>query len=105
MARGGMVVPPGTLYKFARGGMVRNGPIHAIVGEEGPELIARVKPSRPGVDDDHGAPIHQTIILSDQRRPPLGRDDVLLIVHDDMQRGGKTAKGVENILRRGGSGR
>lgn len=100
-AHGGMVVPPGALQKFQHGGVVR-GPTMGVIGEEGPEIVARMKPMRPG---DEGGDLHQNIYLVDQRPPRLGRNDVLLIIDDDMRRGGKTAKGVENVVRRGGHGR
>ena len=98
-AHGGMVMPQGALQKFQHGGVVR-GPTLGVIGEEGPEIVARMKPMRSG--EDNGGDLHQNIYIVDQRPPRLGRNDVLLIVDDDMQRGGRTAKGVKNVVRRGG---
>ena len=95
-------MPPGALQKFQRGGVVR-GPTMGVIGEEGPEIVARMKPMRLG--DEGGGDLRQNIYLVDRRPPRLERNDVLLIIEDDMHRGGKTAKGVENVVRRGGHGR
>jgi len=46
--------------------------------------------------------IQQQIFLVDQRPPRLGPRDVVLLVADDMERGGKTAKSLSNVIRRGG---
>jgi hypothetical protein len=110
MAHGGMIFPSGTLQRFAQGGYASTGPTVAVVGEEGPELVARMKPGRPGIDykttpdkqDDK--PIHQNIYLVDQRPPRLGREDVVMIVHENAERGGKVAQAMKNVIRRGGHG-
>lgn len=100
-ARGGYLpgnfVPVGALRKFAAGGMA-GGPTLGVIGEEGPEIVARMKPARPG--DTGGGNIEQRIFLVDQRPPRIGPRDVVLYVAADMRAGGRAADAVLNVIKR-----
>jgi len=100
-AHGGMLpgnfVPIGPLRKFATGGMA-GGPTLGVIGEEGPEIVARMKPARPG--DMGGGDITQNIYLVDSRPPRLGPRDIVLYIAADMRAGGKTADAVQNVIKR-----
>ena len=93
----GNFMPIGALRKFAAGGMA-SGPTLGMIGEEGPEIVARMKPARPG--DMGGGDIKQNIYLVDSRPPRLGPQDVVLYIAADMRAGGKTADAVQNVLKR-----
>lgn len=93
----GNFVPVGELRKFAAGGVAR-GPTLGVIGEEGPEIVARMKPARPG--DMGGGDIRQNIYLVDNRPPRIGPKDVVLYIEQDMRSGGKTAGAVQNVIKR-----
>ena len=93
----GNFVPIGPLRKFATGGMA-SGPTLGVIGEEGPEIVARMKPARAG--DMDGGDIKQNIYLVDSRPPRLGPQDVVLYIAADMRAGGKTADAVQNVIKR-----
>jgi len=92
-------MPVATLRKFQKGGVVR-GPTLGVIGEEGDEIVARMKPARQ--QDAGWQELKQNIYLVDDRRkvPPLGPRDVIMIVADDMNRGGDTAKTTQNVIKR-----
>ena len=92
---GGMIVPPGAMQKFQHGGVVR-GPTLGVLGEEGSEIVARMKPMG---SKEKGEQLVQNIYLVDQRPGRLGPDDVVLAIAGDLARGGKTAAAVKNVLR------
>ena len=92
----GNFIPVGPLRKFAAGGMA-SGPTLGVIGEEGPEIVARMKPARAG---DMGGDIKQNIYLVDARPPRLGPKDVVLYIAADMRSGGKTADAVQNVIKR-----
>ena len=94
--KGGMVIPRGAMRAFATGGVVR-GPTLGVIGEEGPEIVARMKPA--GARDSGGEPIMQNIYLVDQRPGRLGPNDVVMIVAGDMAKGGRTAQATKNVVR------
>jgi len=93
----GNFVPIGPLRKFAAGG-IAGGPTLGVIGEEGPEIVARMKPARQS--DMGGGDIKQTIYLVDARPPRLGPNDVVRYVTADMRSGGKTADAVQNVIKR-----
>lgn len=95
----GNFVPVAALRKFQKGGVAR-GPTMGIIGEEGDEIVARMKPARQ--QDAGWQELRQNIYLVDDRRkvPPLGPRDVIMIVADDMNRGGDTAKTTQNVIKR-----
>ena len=95
----GNFMPVATLRKFQKGGVVR-GPTLGVIGEEGDEIVARMKPARQ--QDAGWQELKQNIYLVDDRRkvPPLGPRDVIMIVADDMNRGGDTAKTTQNVIKR-----
>ena len=93
----GNFVPIAPLRKFAAGGMA-SGPTLGVIGEEGPEIVARMKPARSG--DFSGGDIKQNIYLVDNRPPRIGPKDVVLYIEQDMRMGGKTAGAVENVIKR-----
>ena len=100
-AKGGMVFPKGAIQSFQHGGIVRNGPVLATVAEEGPELVARMKPARK--EDKEGEKIEQRIILVDERpRGRLGPNDIVKVISGDMARGGETSNAILHVLRRHG---
>ena len=92
----GNFVPIGALRKFATGGMA-SGPTLGVIGEEGPEIVARMKPARPG---DGNGDIKQTIWIVDNRPPRIGPRDVVLYVAADMRSGGQTSQAVQNVIKR-----
>ncbi len=94
-SRGLSGIPRGAIKKFQSGGVV-NGPTLGVLGEEGPEIVARMKPG--GAQDE--SPIMQNIILVDERRQNLGPNDVELIVTDSIERGRGVAKSVQNVIKR-----
>jgi hypothetical protein len=111
-AHGGMFVPSqlsnavssGAIKKFRSGGMTR-GPVLGVLGEEGPEIVARMKPAGAhdrvaGGGDGGGEGLQQNIFLVDQRRPNLGPNDVEIIIEDSINRGRGVAKSVTNVVRR-----
>ena len=81
-------------------GRVIGGPVAGVFGEEGSELVAKIKPSGSGDFGGQNESIQQNIFIVDQRRPNLGPRDVQLIISDDMSRGGVTSRGVQNVLKR-----
>ena len=93
----GNFVPIGPLRKFATGGTA-SGPTLGVIGEEGPEIVARMKPARPG--EGGGENITQNIYLVDGRPPRLGPRDVVLYITKDMFEGGRSAEAVQNIIKR-----
>jgi hypothetical protein len=93
----GNFMPAATMKKFQHGGTVDRPTIGAI-GEEGPEIVARMKPARPGDGDGESQPMN--IFLVDRRPPRLGPRDGVLIVADDMERGGPTSRASINIQKR-----
>ena len=116
-ARGAIFTQAGPLPAFARGGMIGQmglnsipiqklktgrtigGPIAGVFGEEGSELVARIKPNKGG-DDKTSEPIIQNVYLVDQRRPNLGPRDIELVVEDSARRGGPVSKGIQNVIKR-----
>jgi len=86
---GGNFVPVAALRKFQKGG-VANRPTIGVIGEEGDEIVARMKPARPQDSETRGVSV---IIQGDivPRERNMRREDVIMIVADDMERGGKTA--------------
>lgn len=94
---GGMVIPQGAMRAFQHGGVVR-GPTVGVIGEEGPEIVARMKPARAGMDSDK--PIQQNIFIVDQRRPSLGPNEVELVISDSIERGRAVGRAVVNTLKR-----
>ena len=99
-AHGGMVIPQGALQEFQHGGIVQRSRGRGVIGElaeEGPEIVARMRPMRPS--NEGGGQVVQNIYLVDQRPPRLGPNDVVMIVAGDTARGGKTAQATRNILR------
>ena len=99
-AHGGYIIPRHAMRAFSSGGIVRNGPMIGMVCEEGPELVARMKPAGTSRDDDG---IEQTIYIVDQRPKSLGRNDVVGIVSGDMERGGRSARAIHHVLKRQGA--
>ena len=95
---GGMIIPNGAVKAFASGGIVRNGPVVGMVGEEGPELVARMKPAGTSKEEEG---IKQSIFIVDQRPKGLGPNDVVMVVSGDMERGGRTSKAMHHVLKRG----
>ena len=93
----GNFVPIGSLRKFATGGMA-SGPTLGVIGEEGPEIVARMKPARSGEGGD--GDIKQNLYLVDARPPRLGPRDVVLYIEADMRSGGVTARAVQNVIKR-----
>src|SRR3990167_5980012 len=85
----GNFVPVAALRKFQKGG-VANRPTIGVIGEEGDEIVARMKPARPQDSETRGVSviIHGDIV---PRERNMRREDVIMIVADDMERGGKTA--------------
>ena len=86
----GNFVPVAALRKFQKGG-VANRPTIGVIGEEGDEIVARMKPARPQDSEARGVSV---IIQGDivPRERNMRREDVIMIVADDMERGGATAK-------------
>lgn len=99
-AHGMLVVPQGGIPRFANGGLVRNGPIVGMIGEEGPELVARVKPAIPGQGGQSDS-IVQNIYLVDQTPKKLGPNDVVMIVADNLNRRGPVGQAVIKLNRQG----
>ena len=99
-AHGGMVLNPHSVRAFQHGGMVTQGPVMGVVGEEGDEIVARMKPARPGeAGMGGGEPIMQNLYFVDQRRR-LGPNDVEFIITDAMDRERGPGKAVKNMIRR-----
>lgn len=92
----GNFMPVGTLRKFQTGGVAR-GPTLGVIGEEGPEIVARMKPGR---SEDFGGNVSVIIQGDVTPRPGIKPQDVILIVADDMERGGKTARASINLQKR-----
>jgi hypothetical protein len=93
---GGGGVSPG-----ARGFSMSNRALSAMGGEGGGD------PGWNSGSVDSGArpePIHQNIYIVDQRPGRLGPNDVVQIVRNDMEKGGLTGKGVQNVLKRSRNG-
>lgn len=95
-------VSSGAIRKFRSGGMTR-GPVLGVIGEEGPEIVARMKPAgahdrAAGGGDGDG--VQQNIFLVDQRRQNLGPNDVELIIEDSIERGRGVQKAVRNVIKR-----
>jgi len=102
-AHGGYVVPRGLLKPFASGGTVTRGPVVGMVGEEGPELVARMKPAGAGDNwPSGGGQATQVIINGDitPRRPDMKPEDIIQIISADAYKGGKTSKAMTNIVKR-----
>jgi len=101
MGKGGYLsgnfMPVGTLRQFQHGGVAR-GPTLGVIGEEGPEIVARMKPARAGDLSDRVSVIIQGDIIP--RQPNMRPQDVVLVVADDMERGGKTARAAINLQKR-----
>jgi hypothetical protein len=94
-------MPSGYFHKFARGGQVKNGPVMGIIGEEGDEIVARMKPGKSSdFKKDGSGDIQQNIFLVDQRRPNLAPNDVEFIITDSIERGRSVGKSVKNTLKR-----
>lgn len=98
----GHLVSSGAIRKFRTGDMVRGATL-GVIGEEGPEIVARMKPAgshdmRSAGEDSDG--IRQNIYIVDQRRQNLGPEDVELIIEDSMARGRRVSKAVENVIKR-----
>ena len=95
----GSFVPMAALRKFQKGGVARERTL-GVIGEEGDEIVARMKPARQ--QDAGWQELRQNIYLVDDRRkvPPLGPRDVVMIIADDMNRGGDTAKTTQNVIKR-----
>ncbi len=91
-------IPPTALRRFQNGGIVR-GPTLGVIGEEGDEIVARMKPARNGDMERKEEPITQNIFLVDQRRPNLERNDVELIITDGLGRKRGLREAVQNIIR------
>jgi hypothetical protein len=103
-AHGGYVVPNSLIRPFQRGGMVTRGPVVGMVGEEGPELVARMKPAGAGDNwmGGGGGQVAQVIINGNiaPNPPGLNESDVIQIVYKDAYNGGKTSKAMTNIIKR-----
>lgn len=101
-AKGGIVVPRGFVKPFQQGGVVR-GPVIGMIGEEGPEIVARMKPAR-AQDYASEQPKVQVIIEGDiiPRRPEMTPDDVIRIVTSNGTRTRDSGIGgmVRNIIKR-----
>ena len=98
-AHGGMVVPRGVIRPFQHGG-VTNGPVLGMIGEEGPEIVARMKPARAGdLAGEQAQPRVQVIIEGDitPRRPEMTPEDVIKIVVNNGAR--TSASGVGGMVR------
>ena len=96
----GTAVSSGAIRKFRAGDMVR-GPTLGVLGEEGPEIVARMKPA--GAHDSGGGgggEITQTLWVVDQRRPNLGPNEIELVIEDSMNRGRGVSKAVTNVIKR-----
>ena len=95
----GNFMPVGTLRKFQSGGVAR-GPTLGVIGEEGPEIVARMK---PGGAEDFGGRVSVIVTVQGDiipRQPNMRPQDVILVVADDMERGGKTARASINLQKR-----
>ena len=119
LANGGMIRGRRGLPAFARGGFPSTlgtgsipinklrtgrtigGPIAGVFGEEGSELVAKIKPNA-GADFGGGARDErpENIYIVDQRRPNLGPKDVEYIITDNLHRGGQISRGVQNVVKR-----
>ena len=105
-ARGGMVVPRygmpelnlPQLRRFQSGGVVE-GPTLGVIGEEGPEIVARMKPAG---SRDAGQPKVTVVINGDitPRRPDMRPEDVIKVVANDAERGGDVGRAMQNVIRR-----
>ena len=93
----GNFMPVATLRRFQTGG-VASRPTLGLIGEEGPEIVARMKPGRAG-DFSGGVTVN---IMGDivPRQPNMRPQDVILVIADDMERGGKTARTAINLQKR-----
>jgi len=98
--RPGLRLPPSSIPRLAGGGRIVGGPVNAIVGEEGDELVARMKPARSQDTNDE---TKFNIIIQGDILPREGvglqPKDVVLVVADDMQRMGKTGKAAINVVK------
>lgn len=95
----GMVVANQAQSPYAvMGGRGMRG-MHAIVGEEGDELVARMKPGKASAEQDN-APIEQTIIIQDNRSRGLTKADMVITIGDDVMRDGPIARSFKNVIKR-----
>ena len=90
-------LPMDAIRHFRAGGVVR-GPTLGLIGEEGDEIVARMKPAS-GLQE-HPEPIQQTIYVVDERPKSIGPNDVVAIIGDRLDRGGPLRDKVQNIIRR-----
>ena len=98
--RGGLVVPKGFIRPFQHGGVV-TGPTLGVIGEEGPEIVARMKPARSRADANEEPKVN-VVINGDitPRRPDMSPKEVIQIVVNDGMRGGKISNMTSTIMRR-----
>ena len=89
-----------TLRRFGMGGVVSE-PTLGILGEEGPEIVARMKSSGGGSSSEGAKNLQQRIFLVDNRQdvPALTRNDVVLEVADNVMRGGDVGKAILHVVR------
>ncbi len=97
---GATTIPSGAIRKFQSGGVVR-GPTLGLLGEEGDEIVARMKPARVQDTERSEQQIMQNIFLVDQRRQNLGPNDVELIITDGLGRKRGLREAVQNVIRSG----
>jgi len=101
-AHGGMVAPRLDMTRlrgFQHGGVVE-GPTLGVIGEEGPEIVARMKPARERDARRGGDEEVINIHVWDQRPKNLRPGDILVIVANDAERGGEVGKAMQNVIRR-----
>ena len=86
------------LRRFQSGGVVE-GPTLGVIGEEGPEIVARMKPAG---SRDAGQPKVTVVINGDitPRRPDMRPEDVIKVVANDAERGGDVGRAMQNVIRR-----
>jgi hypothetical protein len=102
--KGGIVIPQGMVRAFAKGGQVHSGPVLGMIGEEGPEIVARMKPARAQDMKDNERPSVQVIIEGDitPRRPDMKPEDVINIIVNNGNRTDSSGIGgmIKSVIKR-----
>jgi len=97
-SNGMLTLPKGVLRPFASGGIVTQ-PTVGLIGEEGNEIVARMKPAGQRRDNQ---PNVQVQINGDitPRRPDMKPEDIIKIIVDNGERKGAVGEMVNNWIRR-----
>lgn len=116
MGRGGMVIPSGIMLPayagnnltipkafmrpFQSGGTTR-GPVLGVIGEEGPEIVARMKPAR-AMEEEKPKGTTTVIINGDitPKKPEMKPEDVIQIIENDGINGGRISKMTTTVIKR-----